>query len=114
MTSIYFTDADGVVVGAASCTQETLHLNTGPAGTTRHFGVAQPFQQRLVDGALIPYTPPKPYWEQRKEAYPEIGDQLDALWKTLQNLPPNLLTDEAQQMLAAIDAVKTQIPKESA
>lgn len=111
MTSVYYTDADGVVVGAASCTEATLHLNAGPLGTTRHFGVARPYQQRLVDGILTPYSPPKPYWEQRKEAYPEIGDQLDAIWKVLAALPDEALTSEAQQLLASIQKVKTDIPK---
>jgi len=77
-------------------------------------GVADVGQILCADGGVLTSPRAPTYTEQRKAAYPEVGDQLDALWKTLKNLPPNLLTDEAQQMLTAIDAVKTQIPKDSA
>lgn len=45
---------------------------------------------------------PTAYKEQRRKAYPPIGDQLDALWKGGQ--------DEAD-MKAIINAIKVQFPK---
>lgn len=43
------------------------------------------------------------YAEKRRAEYPAIGDQLDALWKG---------GDAADQMLAAVQAVKSKYPKE--
>jgi hypothetical protein len=43
-----------------------------------------------------------PYQEQRRLAYPSIGDQLDALWKG---------GDAAAAMLEQILSVKSQYPK---
>lgn len=42
------------------------------------------------------------YKAQREAAYPSIGDQLDALWKG---------GDAAAEMLARVQAVKTEYPK---
>ena len=42
------------------------------------------------------------YKDDRKRNYPSIGDQLDALWKG---------GDEAAEMLAKVQAVKTKYPK---
>lgn len=50
------------------------------------------------------------YRAKRREAYPPIGEQLDALWKALA-ANPSSLTPEASAMLAQIQAVKTQFPK---
>lgn len=44
------------------------------------------------------------YAKRRKEAYPPIGDQLDALWKG---------GAEAEKMKQRIAAVKNQYPKPS-
>lgn len=49
------------------------------------------------------------YVERRRAAYPPIGDQLDALWKGLSELPP--VSPEVQAMLNTIQAVKTANPK---
>ena len=46
------------------------------------------------------------YREKRAQAYPSIGDQLDALWKEL--MPQ---TVEAQQMKSKILQVKADYPK---
>jgi hypothetical protein len=47
------------------------------------------------------------YRQQRAEAYPPIGDQLDSLWKMVQ--PPE--GSEAAAMKAKIEAVKRKFPK---
>lgn len=44
----------------------------------------------------------------RAQEYPAIGEQLDALWKEMQNLPR---TEEAEAMLQRIRDVKAKYPK---
>lgn len=50
------------------------------------------------------------YAEARRTEYPEIGEQLDAIWKALEssglNLPP-----ETSAMLARVNGVKAKFPK---
>ena len=51
----------------------------------------------------------KDYREARKAEYPDIGDQLDAIWKTLsilQGLPP-----DAKSMLVQVSEIKSKYPK---
>jgi len=43
----------------------------------------------------------------RKHDYPDIGDQLDAIWKQLTPAPGS----EAEAMKAKITAIKTKYPK---
>jgi hypothetical protein len=56
------------------------------------------------------------YAAQRREAYPAIGDQLDALWKGFEALSKAAATEavsvEASAMLEQIEAVKASIPKD--
>lgn len=47
----------------------------------------------------------------RAVEYPPLGDQLDALWRWIPTLPPELLNEEMRQMLDCIRAVKTNFPK---
>lgn len=44
----------------------------------------------------------KPYDERRRNSYPPIGDQLDALWKG---------GDDAEEMKVLVNKVKTDNPK---
>ena len=46
----------------------------------------------------------KPYDERRRRSYPPIGDQLDAIWKG---------GDDADEMKAIVNKVKTDNPKEA-
>lgn len=50
------------------------------------------------------------YKAKRRDAYPDIGEQLDALWKAIDGyaatLPP-----ETAQMLEQVKSVKTRFPK---
>lgn len=50
------------------------------------------------------------YYAQRRDAYPAIGDQLDAIWKGVASLGLTP-TPEIQQVLQQIQAVKAQYPK---
>jgi len=53
------------------------------------------------------------YRDARRDAYPPIGDQLDALWKELnyRRLQGENLIQEADDMLGAVLAVKSAHPK---
>jgi len=52
--------------------------------------------------AVEAWVDPNAYKTQRAAAYPPIGDQLDALWKG---------GEAAAEMLARVQAVKTEYPK---
>lgn len=63
---------------------------------------AQGNQVELDMAAVEAWVDPETYKIQRAAAYPPIGDQLDALWKG---------GEAAAEMLARIQAVKTEYPK---
>ena len=58
-------------------------------------------------------APPVNYEDQRRAEYPPLGDQLDAIWKQLnQNrLSGKALIQEADDLLNAVLAVKAKYPK---
>lgn len=72
---------------------------------------------RVVDGQieLIPVAPVEPTYEElRRAAYPPIGDQLDAIWKTFAMLDPAQLAPDTLAMLNQVEAIKSQYPEPSA
>ena len=55
---------------------------------------------------------PDPMYDKRRaEAYPPIGDQLDAIWKLVESLGDDAAP--ARDMLTKIQAVKNRFPKRS-
>lgn len=50
------------------------------------------------------------YREARRSEYPEIGDQLDAIWDALRG---QKLPNETKDVLDKIDAIKSKYPKAS-
>ncbi|WP_374556591.1 hypothetical protein [Aquitalea pelogenes] len=50
-----------------------------------------------------------PYDGRRAAAYPDMGDQLDAIWKVLELLP--VLPPDTAAMLQQIQQVKADYPK---
>lgn len=70
-------------------------------------------RETYKDGKLIKTEilifPDLPYDEARKQAYPDMGDQLDAIWEELSS--KTIITSEAAAMLDAILAVKAKYPK---
>ena len=50
-----------------------------------------------------------PYDRRRASAYPEVGEQLDTIWKALAQLPT--LPPDTAAMLQRIRQVKTDYPK---
>lgn len=51
------------------------------------------------------------YQDYRRMAYPNVGDQLDTLWRLVMATPAYAQDPEAQAMYASIQAVKQQYPK---
>jgi hypothetical protein len=73
----------------------------------------------VVDNGVLVAPPSVPdtrsYKEKRMAEYPDIGDQLDAIWKQLTAMrESNSLTliTEAESILLEIEAVKLGNPKE--
>lgn len=57
----------------------------------------------------------RPYKQARKQLYPDMGDQLDALWKAIDEIANQtgiLLPQESADMLNRIHEVKAKCPKE--
>ncbi len=49
------------------------------------------------------------YRQKRAAEYPDIGDQLDAIWKELEQRP--LLVSDAKNMLNRVKEIKQRYPK---
>jgi hypothetical protein len=63
-----------------------------------------------TDPRKPPPPPPPDYRAYRNMAYPPIGDQLDAIWKLIDEM--GLATGDVAAMLARVKAVKAKHPKE--
>ena len=108
----FITDESGVVTQSGRIPEGDVQLQEPPEGHSLHMGFAIPSKQRLVDGALVDYERPKAYDERRREQYPLVGDQLDAIWKYLAAQQPKNLPDDTAAMLEQILSVKDANPKE--
>jgi len=51
------------------------------------------------------------YVQRRRDDYPGLGDQLDALWRTIAKLPAKSVAPETRVMLEQIQAIKATYPK---
>lgn len=72
---------------------------------------SQLYAAALADGTTMPAGL---YQTRRAGAYPTVAEQIDALWKFLEALPPGTLTNlppDAMAIKAARDGVKTSYPK---
>ena len=50
------------------------------------------------------------YRTRRKQEYPDIGEQLDAIWKYINDAPGNK-SDDVKAILDRVNAVKARYPK---
>lgn len=112
-TRVYakITKPDGGVVFAHGSEERIAAIRDGLSGTVEELSAeAWAVQYDAARPKPAPDTRP-PYISARLEAYPSIGDQLDALWKSglLDALPAD---NPARQMQAQIMAVKAAHPKE--
>lgn len=93
-------DADGVARQRGMCNSEA-EIPAGPGLT----------YELVAPDAVAPlHIVPPSYKEFRAMAYPPMGDQLDALWKLVQEI--GAASPSAAAMLAQIQYVKEQFPKE--
>ena len=75
---------------------------------------------QVLNGEKFVNPPPAPdmrtYKEKRAEDYPDIGEQLDAIWRMVGRLNSDgvLLPIETLNVLGNINAVKTKYPKDIA
>ena len=70
-------------------------------------------RNRLVNGKIIHEPFDTPYTLARLQAYPPIGDQLDALWKLITANRDKLDLGQSEQLLDMVQAVKEKYPKPS-
>ena len=86
------------------------------SGITEQSRYWQEIQKAIDDGAVVdPFVPHvEGYKELRQKEYPNIGDQLDAIWKQLNQdrLNGKDLITEADDLLGSILSVKAKYPKD--
>lgn len=100
MGKFYTTDGNHLI-SVGEC-QDGLEGMQALPGHTAHSGEPPP--------DLRPRgTPPPRYDKLRGMNYPEVGDQLDAIWKVIGPAAPD--GSEARAMYDKILAVKTKYPK---
>ena len=93
-------DRDGRVVRKGHCPKDLIELQAMEEGET------------VMEGDLEDMIAKEPevYRHTIVRQYPSLGDQLDVIWKLLQ-ARPELLTPEATDMIARINAAKETYPK---
>ena len=92
-----YVNADGVFLGhycEQTAPEEATQTETAPQNTTSIWNAETE--------SWVEQETPTSYQKKRREAYPSIGDQLDALWKGGSAL---------EQMEANIMAIKALYPK---
>lgn len=112
MASIKAVIKDGVVVNVIECDTDFTLPEAKVVLLEAGFGIGDLYDNGFVKKAIDDEIPPS-YRELRKEEYPPIGDQLDAIWKDLnyRRINGNPLTQEADNVLNKILAVKAKFPK---
>lgn len=100
----YVTDGSGQVTRQGKCRKDMVGAQALSADETAHIGLAPSVEtsSEVVVTHVVA----------RQQAYPHIGDQLDAIWKILGDAPPEILGEVGRSMLAQIAEVKKDYPKE--
>lgn len=115
MNTFCFFDKDsGVVKRWTQCPESELIYNLGENEDYLTVDGPRHGLWKVVDGQLqevVPEPTPLAVADQRRAAYPGVGDQLDAIWKTLAKVDQSLLPQEAVTIMQQIAAVKEQYPK---
>lgn len=115
VTSIKAENAEGTQFSAEINGKIVSGLIAGMDGLNgRRFSA---IQKAIDEGAAVePFVPYVPtYAEKRQREYPKIGDQLDAIWKQLNQdrLNGKDLIAEADSLLGDVLAIKAKYPKEA-
>ena len=93
----YYLHKDGILLGTGDC-QDGMERHHASPGVSVDLG-DPPL-------SLKPRVFEKTYVQKRREDYPTVGDQLDALWKGLHGEP-----EAMEAMRLKISAVKEKHPK---
>lgn len=104
----------GDVLRYVMCPRDDYDLNVEEGQSCIEVAAPLHTHARVVDGQLVdaPVVPvARTYGMERAAAYPNIGDQLDAIWKVLGQLDRAALPPEAVIVLDQVAAVKAQYPK---
>lgn len=107
-------DADGFVRRYIRVPEQELADNVAEDESALLIDAFPTTAHRVVDGQLVPFEPPKPaltYADERRAAYPAVGEQLDALWKAFAAIDVSLLPQETLAMMQQVKAVKEKYPK---
>ncbi|MGH1510545.1 hypothetical protein [Ralstonia solanacearum] len=114
MIAIYETET-GLVRRCVQCPEDEIEHNVQGGESYIYVDAHLMEPHKVVDGALVALLRPAPtYTEQRASAYPALGDQLGAIWKTLAKLDPAQLDPDTLAVLRDVQAVKEQYPVEKA
>lgn len=113
MANFVIHDTEGNIVRVGSCPDEYVQNQIQP-GELLILGAADPRDRiNMEDMSIIPYVaPPEPtvpqYVVSRARAYPSVHDQLDCLWKAMDEgiLP------KVDDFYNPIKAIKDAFPKE--
>lgn len=112
MIAIYETTT-GLVRRTVQCPDEEIEHNVKEDESYVYVDTHLKEPHMVVGDSLITVPRPAPsYTEQRASAYPDIGEQLGAIWKTLAKLDPEQLDPETLTVLRDVHAVKEQYPAE--
>lgn len=105
----YVLDKNGEVLRSGTCNEELFSLQAWGEGETVKEGIPPTI---TVDIPLYPHS------IVRAKRYPTLTDQIGVLWKIIEKmgqLHPELMREvfdeEALDMMAQIQSVKTEIPK---
>ncbi len=96
---------NGKEVCRGTCDEETLSLQGIEDGDLVEKLTSMSDNPPIDDG--VRYTT---HAVPRSRAYPSVGDQLGVIWKVLE-AHPELLTQEAKDMLGVINNIKGTFPK---
>lgn len=109
-------NSEGFVVQSGQIQEENLSMVPVPEGGKLVPGVrAKMFgkKERIIRGQVVETDEPwhAPSYEiKRKEEYPQVGDQLEAIWEVLASLPGQK-PEKALKILGKIAEVKAKHPK---
>ena len=109
-----FDPRTGKILRSGSCQDHMVSMQARPGESVLPI-TSDPRSQSIdlksmkAVNVTIDDIPTPNYRMLRQREYPEVGEQLDVLWREMQALP---LTQEADAMLKRIQAVKAKYPKQ--
>lgn len=89
-------------------------MQRGQCATQDEIPVLDGLMIRIIteDDPCQPAAAPESYRMSRAMDYPSVGDQVDVMWKLLEQVGVVAMMPEAKEMLARVRAVKDKYPKQ--